>query len=212
MSMTHEITAAVPRYTRTQRKGRGESSGRGKTCGRGNKGSKARVGTYIKRGHEGGQTPLFRRFPKRGFSNYDFERRFHIVNVSELASFDDDATVDATALVEAGLVPDDKLPVKILGDGAMGKKLTVIAGWYSKSAHQKILDAGGVARNLNGDTFEFPKPKKKFVPREPVKKSKAAAEPGAEAPAEGAAGAAEGKPAAEAKPPQAAEGKPPATE
>jgi large subunit ribosomal protein L15 len=214
MSMTHEITAAVPRYTRTQRKGRGESSGRGKTCGRGNKGAKARVGTYIKRGHEGGQTPLFRRFPKRGFSNYDFERRFHIVNVSDLASFDDGATVDATALVEAGLVPDDKLPVKILGDGALGKKLTVIAGWFSKSAHQKILDAGGAARSLIGETFEFPKPKKKFVPREPVKKNKAAAEPGGEAPAEGApkpAGAAEGKPAAEAKP-QAAEPSPPAAE
>ena len=69
MSMIHEITAGAPRNKQSQRKGRGESSGRGKTSGRGNKGSKARVGTYIKRGHEGGQTAIFRRFPKRGFSN-----------------------------------------------------------------------------------------------------------------------------------------------
>src|SRR5437773_9911289 len=75
MSMTHEITSTVPRFKKSQRKGRGESSGRGKTSGRGNKGSKARQGTYIKRGYEGGQTPVFRRFPKRGFSNFEFERR-----------------------------------------------------------------------------------------------------------------------------------------
>src|SRR5436309_4194450 len=105
MSMLHEITAGL-RHKRTQRKGRGESSGRGKTSGRGNKGSKARVGTYIKRGYEGGQTPVFRRFPKRGFSNFDFERRFHIVNLGDLERFDNGATVDATALKEAGLVPD----------------------------------------------------------------------------------------------------------
>src|SRR5688500_14382472 len=84
MSMTHEITAAVPRFKKSQRKGRGESSGRGKTSGRGNKGSKARVGTYIKRGYEGGQTPIFRRFPKRGFSNFNFANRFHIVNLADL--------------------------------------------------------------------------------------------------------------------------------
>src|SRR5580700_9462970 len=98
MSMTHEITARTPRNKHSQRKGRGESSGRGKTCGRGNKGAKARVGTYIKRGHEGGQTPLFRRFPKRGFSNFDFERRFHIVNLADVSSaFENGATVDAAA-------------------------------------------------------------------------------------------------------------------
>jgi len=173
MSMTHEITARSPRYKSTQRKGRGESSGRGKTCGRGNKGAKARVGTYIKRGHEGGQTPLFRRFPKRGFSNFDFERRFHIVNLGDLSVFDDGATVDAAALIEAGLVPDERQPVKILGEGTIEKKLTVMAGWFSKSAHQKILDAGGAAQNLKGEAFEFPKPKKRFVKRDPVKKVKA---------------------------------------
>src|SRR5687768_2019499 len=114
MSMIHDITAAAPRNKKTQRKGRGESSGRGKTSGRGNKGAKARQGTYVRRGHEHGQTPIYRRLPKRGFSNFDFERRFHIVNLSDLEQFDDGATVDATALREAGLIPDYKQPVKIL--------------------------------------------------------------------------------------------------
>jgi large subunit ribosomal protein L15 len=200
MSMIHEITARTPRNKHGQRKGRGESSGRGKTCGRGNKGAKARTGTYIKRGHEGGQTPLFRRFPKRGFSNFDFERRFHIVNLADVsAEFENGATVDAAALIEAGLVPDDKQPVKILGEGAIDKKLTVIAGWFSKSAHQKILDAGGSAQNLKGEAFVFPKPKKKFVKREPIKKTK-----GEEVSAAGEApkAAAEGaeKPASQPKP------------
>ena len=174
MSMFHEMSALAPRFKKTQRKGRGESSGRGKTSGRGNKGSKARVGKYVKRGHEHGQTPIYRRLPKRGFSNENFERRFHIVNLADLERFEDGSTIDATVLIEAGLVPDDKQPVKILGSGAIGKKLTVVAGWYSRSAHQKITDAGGTAQNLKGAAFEFPKPKKKFIPREPVKKSKVA--------------------------------------
>jgi large subunit ribosomal protein L15 len=175
MSMIHEITPGL-RHKRSQRKGRGEGSGRGKTSGRGTKGAKARVGKYVKRGHEHGQTPIFRRFPKRGFSNENFERRFHIVNLADLDRFDDGATIDATALKEAGLVPDTKLPVKILGDGAIAKKLTIVAGWYSKSAHGKIIAAGGTAQNARGETFEFPKPKKKFIPRDkeaPGKKKKA---------------------------------------
>jgi len=203
--MTHEITAGVPRYKKTQRKGRGESSGRGKTSGRGNKGSKARVGTYIKRGYEGGQTPIFRRFPKRGFSNFDFERRFHIVNLADLEQFDAGTTIDATALKDKGLIPDLKQPVKILGNGELTKKLTIQAGWYSKSAHEKIAKVGGSAQNIKGEAFEFPKPKKKFVPREggPSKKSKKAAATEEAAPAAAAPAPAEGSapaPAAEPKP------------
>jgi large subunit ribosomal protein L15 len=175
MSMIHDITVAVPRNKLPKRKGRGESSGHGKTSGRGNKGSKARVGTYIKRGYEGGQTPIFRRLPKRGFSNDNFERRFHAVNLADLSSFDDGATIDAAVLIEAGLVPDDRWPVKILGDGEVSKKLTVIAGAYSRSAHQKITQAGGSAQNLKGEAFEFPKPKKRFIPRPTEKKAPAAA-------------------------------------
>ncbi|HEX4054533.1 MAG TPA: 50S ribosomal protein L15 [Tepidisphaeraceae bacterium] len=175
--MIHELTPVTPRNKHRKRKGRGESSGHGKTSGRGTKGAKARVGTYIKRGHEGGQTPIFRRFPKRGFSNHDFARRFHIVNLSDLNRFENGAVVDAAMLVEAGLVPNDSQPVKVLGDGDLTKKLTVMAGWYSKSAHTKITAAGGTAQNLKGEAFEFPKPKKKFVPREPVKKKIVTEEP-----------------------------------
>jgi large subunit ribosomal protein L15 len=199
MSMLHDILSIAPRNKRSQRKGRGESSGRGKTSGRGNKGAKARVGKYVKRGHEHGQTPIFRRLPKRGFSNENFERRFHIVNLESLERFNDGTIVDAAALHEAGLIPDLHQPVKILGDGAINKKLTVVAGWYSKSAHDKINQAGGTAQNLKGEAFAFPKPKKKFVPREPVKKQKVAAEgePAAAAPAaEKPAGGGEEKPAA----------------
>jgi large subunit ribosomal protein L15 len=202
MSMLHEITAKAPRNKRSQRKGRGESSGRGKTSGKGNKGAKARSGgPYWIPGHEGGQTKLFRRFPKRGFSNHDFARRFHIVNLSALERFDNGATVDANALIEAGLVPDDKQPVKILGDGKLSKKLTVVAGWYSKSAHAALTEAGGTAQNLKGEAFEFPKPKKKFVKREGgAKKSKGgAAAPAAAEGSEGApAPAAAEKPAGDA--------------
>lgn len=201
MSMIHEVTQGAQKNKLRKRKGRGESSGHGKTSGRGNKGSKARVGTYIKRGYEGGQTPIFKRFPKRGFSNFDFERRFHIVNLQDLQElFDDGATVDAAALKEKGLVPDLKQPVKILGEGAISKKLTITAGWYSKSALEKITQAGGTAQNLKGEAFAFPKPKKKFVPREPAKKKKADEAPAAEGGAEAkpqAAAAAENKPAAE---------------
>jgi len=170
MSMIHEITSGAPRNKHRKRKGRGESSGHGKTSGRGNKGAKARTGTYIKRGHEGGQTPIFKRFPKRGFSNYDFARRFHIVNLGDLNVFDNGAVVDTEMMREAGLVPGKSQPIKVLGEGELTKKLTIQAGWFSKSAHSKIASAGGAAQNLKGEAFEFPKPKKKFVPREPVRK------------------------------------------
>ena len=206
MSMIHDITSTTPRNKRTQRKGRGESSGRGKTSGRGNKGAKARVGKYVKRGHEHGQTPIFRRLPKRGFSNENFENRFHVVNLSDLAAFDDGATVDSAALIGAGLVPDDRLPVKILGGGELSKKLNVTAGWYSKSAHEKITGAGGAAKNLKGEDFKFPKPTPRFNHKDQGKKKKAPVEV---APAEGAPAApaavqaaapAEGAPAGGAAP------------
>jgi len=191
MSMIHEITASAPRFKKQQRKGRGESSGRGKTSGRGTKGAKARGGdVHWIPGREGGQTPTFRRLPKRGFSNDNFERRFHIVNLADLDGFASGAAVDAAALKDAGLVPDLKQPVKILGEGEIKKALNITAGWYSKSALEKITKAGGKALNLKGEPFEHPKPKKKFVPREggAKKSKKQAAE---EAPAEGAAPAAE---------------------
>jgi large subunit ribosomal protein L15 len=199
MSMIHEITATAPRFKKSQRKGRGESSGRGKTSGRGNKGAKARGGdVHWIPGREGGQTPIFRRLPKRGFSNQNFERRFHIVNLADLDRFDDGATVDNVALKEAGLVPDLKQPVKILGEGNVSKKLTVLAGWYSKSAHEKITQAGGTAQNAKGEAFAFPKPKKKFVKREAAPGGKKSKKQAAQEQAPAAEGAA--APAPESKP------------
>lgn len=165
MSLLHEITTGL-RGKRTQRKGRGENSGRGKTSGRGNKGSKARNGKYIRRGYEGGQTEIYRRFPKRGFNNVNFETKFYVVNLYDLNAFEEGSTVDAGALIEKGLIPDTKQEVKILGNGELKKKLVVVAGWYSKSAHEAINKLGGTANNSKGETFEFPKPKKKFVKRE----------------------------------------------
>jgi large subunit ribosomal protein L15 len=184
MSMIHDITSSVPRHKRRRRKGRGESSGHGKTSGRGTKGSGARVGTYIKLTYEGGQTPLHRRIPTRGFSNAEFRTAYHIINVADLDVFEDGATVDAAALVEKRLIPDTKFPVKILGDGELKHRLTIQADWYTKSAHQKILAAGGSANNAKGAPFEFPKPKKIFVKREPVKKAPAVEAPAAEKPVE----------------------------
>src|ERR1700750_594746 len=102
MSMIHEITRNAPRNKRSQRKGRGESSGRGKTSGRGNKAAHGGDVAW-KPGHEGGQTPLCRRLPKRGVSNFKFENRYQIVNLADLESFDNGTTVDANALKEAGV-------------------------------------------------------------------------------------------------------------
>jgi large subunit ribosomal protein L15 len=188
MSMLHEITGQVPRYKDRMRKGRGEGSGKGKTAGRGTKGSGQRGGKpgWV-RGHEGGQTRLYRRLPTRGFSNDNFETNWYIVNVEDLNRFDNGATVDADALINARLVPDKKRSVKILGNGAVTKKLTVLAGWYSKSAHEKINGAGGAAQNLKGEAFAFPKPTPRFAKQ--IKKG-GAKKAGEAAPAEGAAPAA----------------------
>jgi large subunit ribosomal protein L15 len=191
MSMVHTITTGAPRSKAPKRKGRGESSGHGKTSGRGNKGSKARNGKYIKAGYEGGQTPIFKRLPKRGFSNENFERHFHVVNLGDLERFDAGTTIDSTALIEAGLVPDAQWPVKILGEGTLTKKLTIVAGKFSKSAYDKLQELGATAQNLKGEAFAFPKVKKKFVVREKVKKSEAVAEAPAAAPAAEAPKAAE---------------------
>lgn len=185
--MIHEITAQAPRNKRSQRKGRGESSGRGKTSGRGNKAAHG-GDVHWKPGHEGGQTPIHRRMPKRGFSNDNFERRFHIVNLDVLESFDAGVTVDAAALHEKGYIPDTRQPVKVLGGGSLTKRLTVAAGWYSKSALEKITSAGGTAQNAKGEAFAFPKPTPDFKKIEAEKKAakkkpaEAAGAPAAEAP------------------------------
>jgi large subunit ribosomal protein L15 len=150
--MIHEITVQAGRHKRRTRVGRGESSGHGKTSGRGTKGSGARTGGAIPFGTEGGNMPLFRRLPKRGFNNNAFAQRFSIVNVSDLElHFDAGATVDASALIAKGLVRDERYPVKVLGDGTLSKKLTVIAGKFTKQAADKITKAGGTMQTLELD-------------------------------------------------------------
>jgi large subunit ribosomal protein L15 len=185
MSMIHEITPLAPKNDLPKRKGRGESSGMGKTSGRGNKGAKARVGKYVKRGHEHGQTPIFRRLPKRGFSNADFARHHHIVNLLDLETFDAGSTIDSIVLHEKGLIPDTKHPVKILGEGKLTKKLTITASRFSKSAFAALTEAGATMQTPKGETYQLPKVKKKFIVRPKAKKvEEAPAAPAAPAAAE----------------------------
>ncbi len=126
------------------RLGRGTGSGCGKTSGRGHKGQKARSGGGVRPGFEGGQMPIYRRLPKRGFKNV-WRKEYAEVNVSTLNIFDDEMTVDAVALVEMGILKNVLDGVRILGDGELTKKLTVKAQGFTKSAIAKIEAAGGVA-------------------------------------------------------------------
>ena len=128
---------------RRKRLGQGESSGRGKTAGRGGKGQTARSGSSIRIGFEGGQMPLIRRIPKRGFNNTRFATVYIPVNVSELNQFDDGAKVDETALRSIGLANGPGDGVKILGNGELTKKLTVSVSAISASAKAKIEAKGG---------------------------------------------------------------------
>jgi large subunit ribosomal protein L15 len=125
-----------------KRVGRGPGSGHGKTSGRGEKGQKSRSGFSRMLGFEGGQMPLHRRMPKRGFTNI-FKKDYAVVNVSDLERFDNGATVDEAALRSAGLVKGQHDGVKVLGDGELSKKLTVSATKFSKSAKEIIEKAGG---------------------------------------------------------------------
>ncbi len=128
---------------RTKRLGQGESSGHGKTSGRGGKGQTARSGSSVRIGFEGGQMPLIRRIPKRGFNNTRFTVAYSPVNVGDLNQFEDGARVDETALRSVGLVNGPKLGVKILGTGDLTKKLVLIVAAISASAKTKIEAKGG---------------------------------------------------------------------
>ncbi|MCO6437131.1 MAG: 50S ribosomal protein L15 [Phycisphaerae bacterium] len=142
-----EITREAGADKGRKRVGRGRSSGHGKTCGRGHKGGGQRSGWRQRGLQEGGQTPIFRRTPKRGFSNAAFRQAYAVVNLSALeARFDAGTHVTAQLLREAGLIGNAKDPVKILGDGNLTKKLTIDAAKFSKSAMEKIQAAGGEAR------------------------------------------------------------------
>ena len=139
----HELQpAAGSKKTRT-RVGRGLGSGLGKTSGRGQKGQNSRSGGGVRTGFEGGQMPLYRRLPKRGFKNI-FALQYAEVNVSQLNRFEDGATVDPVALIEAGILKNVRDGIRILGNGSLEtKNLTVIANGFTKSAEEKITAAGG---------------------------------------------------------------------
>ncbi len=126
------------------RKGRGHGSGNGKTAGRGHKGQKARSGGRIRPGFEGGQMPLYRRIPKRGFQNYNHKEIVGI-NLSALERFENDSEVTVETLIEAGVVKNPRDGVKILGNGELTKKLTVKANAFSAGAKEKIEALGGKA-------------------------------------------------------------------
>lgn len=133
------------RRRRKFRVGRGESSGVGKTCRKGHKGQHARAGTPQRAYFEGGQMPLIRRIPKRGFNNFEFQTEYVPVAVGDLSRFADGTTVDLAALREAGLVRQVHDGVKILGGGALSRRLTVRASAFSVTAKSKIEKAGGKA-------------------------------------------------------------------
>ena len=139
----HDLKPRPGATHRTKRLGQGESSGHGKTAGRGGKGQTARSGSSIRIGFEGGQMPLIRRIPKRGFNNTRFGTSYVPVNLTALNAFDEGARVDAVVLKAAGLANGQWDGIKILGGGEIAKKLTVVAHAFSASAKAKIEAKGG---------------------------------------------------------------------
>src|SRR5262245_50976328 len=137
------VTKKGVRYPDRKRVGRGPGSGLGKTAARGHKGWGQRSGTSRRPGYEGGQMPIYRRVPKRGFTNARFRTEYTIVNVEQLESFPDGAVVDLAAVLSHGLTSKVSNLLKVLGDGKLEKKLTVRAQKFSKSAAEKIKKAGG---------------------------------------------------------------------
>ena len=140
----HELSPAEGSKKSSKRIGRGHGSGWGKTAGKGHKGQKARSGGSIRPGFEGGQMPLQRRVPKRGFNNI-FAKNIVAINVSALEAFEDGAEVTTEAIIEKGIVKKSYDGIKILGNGTLTKKLNVKVAAYSESAKQKIEAAGGKA-------------------------------------------------------------------
>lgn len=138
----HDLAPAPGSSKEVKRIGRGHGSGNGKTAGKGHKGQKARAGRGQSPGFEGGQMPLQRRLPKRGFKNI-FAKQYAMINVSQLNVFDDGAVIDNDALVLAGIVKKSLDGIKVLGRGEISKKLTVNLAAFSESAKQKIEAAGG---------------------------------------------------------------------
>ena len=140
----HELSPAEGSKKAVKRIGRGPASGQGKTAGKGHKGQKARAGRGMRPGFEGGQMPLYRRLPKRGFTCRN-SKEIVAINVSMLNVFDNDTVVDIDALRNVGLISNPRDGVKILGEGDLERKLTVKVNYFSKTAQEKIEAAGGKA-------------------------------------------------------------------
>ena len=138
----HELSPAPGSAKDAWRKGRGPGSGNGKTAGKGHKGQNARSGGGVRIGFEGGQLPLYRKLPKRGFKNH-FAKDYAIINVSDLNKFEDGATVNLETLMNAGIIRKPLCGLKVLGNGEITKKVTVEAAIFSASAKEKIEAAGG---------------------------------------------------------------------
>ena len=139
----HKLSPAEGSVKEGFRKGRGAGSGNGKTAGKGHKGQNARSGGGVRLGFEGGQLPLYRKLPKRGFNNDRFGKQYTIVNVDALNRFEDGAVVDADALLAAGVVSKVLDGIKVLGEGELSKKITVKAAVFSAAAKEKIEAVGG---------------------------------------------------------------------
>ena len=140
----HELSPAEGSTRSVYRKGRGPGSGNGKTAGKGHKGQNARSGGGVRPGFEGGQLPLYRKLPKRGFNNVRFGNVYTVINVSSLNKFNDGEVVDGAALLSKGLISGlEKDGVKVLGEGKLSKKLTVKAAVFSATAKEKIEAVGG---------------------------------------------------------------------
>ena len=138
----HELEKNIGATHRAKRKGIGRGSGNGKTSGRGQKGQNSRSGGGVRANFEGGQLPLYRRLPKRGFSNAKFKTTYAVINVSDLNVFEDGTVVTPALLKETGLLKNQLDGVKVLGNGTLEKKLTVQANKFSKEAIEKINKAG----------------------------------------------------------------------
>ena len=148
MELSNLRPAEGSKHSDAFRRGRGHGSGNGKTAGKGHKGQKARSGGGVRPGFEGGQMPLYRRIPKRGFTNRN-TKDIVAINLSALEVFDNGSTVDVNALMEAGIIKNPRDGVKILGNGELTKKLTVQANAFSASAAAKIEALGGKAEVLS---------------------------------------------------------------
>lgn len=175
-----EILSAAGKHKRRKRIGRGTGSGHGKTSGRGHKGYGARAGAKCRAGYEGGQSTIVSRIPKRGFNNYNFRTEYQVVNLVDLEdAFEDGARVDVEALKQKKLIDvGDGGPVKVLGDGELKKKLTVVVDRFSAKAAEAIIKAGGTAEALS--PAPDPKKKKRKYAKAKAKAKKASADEGQE--------------------------------